>query len=311
MSIKEKLIQFMEMSGYTQKQVASKSRLSTATISQYLSGNYNGSIKAVELKLGEFLFREAKRLHGDVVFVPTVLAKTALEIIDITHSDCDVGVIYGAAGMGKSMLLREYALRDSSVILIEADPGYTAKVLLQELAAKLGLKKITGTIHTLSEYCIQALHGTGRIVLIDEAELLPYRALEVMRRIQDRAKCGLLLAGMPRLIVNLMGARGEYEQLYSRVSLALDLDDMKTLSEDSDFTDILQGILKSGLPDYDLTSDVLQAFREESGGNYRRMYKLARSAIRANKERKLPVSPTLIKKYGRMLIKQKGLAITN
>lgn len=307
MSIKEQLIQFMEGSGYTQKQVAAKSKISTAVISQYLNGTYNGSIPATEIKLGDFLFREAKRLHGDVAFVPTTLAKTALEIIDITHSDCDIGVIYGAAGMGKSMVLREYALRDSSVILIEADPGYTAKVLLQELAAKLRIKKPGSTIHELSEECIQALRGTGWMVMIDEAELLPYRALEVMRRIQDRANCGLLLAGMPRLIVNLMGAKGEYEQLYSRVSLALDLDDMKALSEESDFTDILRSILKGGLPSFELTSDVLQAFREQSGGNYRRMYKLARSVIRANKTRNQAVSPALINKYGSMLIKRRGV----
>ncbi|KAA5957782.1 MULTISPECIES: AAA family ATPase [unclassified Pantoea] len=305
MSIKENVIQFMEGSGYTQKQVAAKSNLSTATVSQYLSGTYKGNISTIEAKLRDFLFREAKRLHGDVEFVPTTLAKTVLEIIDITHSDCDIGVIYGAAGIGKSMALREYALRDSAAILIEADPGYTAKVLLQELCIKLRVKKTSGTIHELSERCIEALQGTGWIVMIDEAELLPYRALEVMRRIQDCAHCGLLLAGMPRLLLNLMGSRGEYEQLYSRVSLALDLDDMKQLSEESDFNDILTNILKGGLPDYVLTDEVLAAFRKESGGNYRRMYKLARSVIRASKTRNLPVSPLVIEKYGKMLIKQK------
>jgi DNA transposition AAA+ family ATPase len=307
MSIKENLIQFMEGSGYTQKQVAAKSKLSTATVSTYLSGTYNGNISNTESKLRDFLMREAKRLHGDVEFVPTTLAKTALEVIDNIHSDCDIGVIYGAAGMGKSMVLREYALRDSATILIEADPGYTAKVLLQELCIKLRVKKTTGTIHELSERCVEALKGTGWIVLIDEAELLPHRALEVMRRIHDRSRCGLLLAGMPRLLLNLMGSRGEYEQLYGRVSLALDLDDMKQLSDESDFAEILSNILKSGLPDYEMTADVLQAFRKESGGNYRRAFKLARSVIRANKDRKLAVSPVVIEKFGKMLIKQRGL----
>ncbi|MGL9773085.1 MAG: hypothetical protein ACR5LG_01690 [Sodalis sp. (in: enterobacteria)] len=40
------------------------------------------------------------------------------------------------------------------VILIEADPGYTAKVLLQALCARLGLLK-TGNIHELVEECVQ------------------------------------------------------------------------------------------------------------------------------------------------------------
>ncbi|CRL44634.1 hypothetical protein SGGMMB4_01839 [Sodalis glossinidius str. 'morsitans'] len=53
------------------------------------------------------------------------------------------------------------------------------------------------------------------LVLVDEAELLPYRALEVLRRIHDSFGVAIVLAGMPRLLLNLKGSRGEYAQLYS------------------------------------------------------------------------------------------------
>ncbi len=51
-----------------------------------------------------------------------------------------------------------------------------------------------GDIHDLSENCITALHDTGWLVLIDEAELFPYRTLEAMHRIYDRAGVGVVLA---------------------------------------------------------------------------------------------------------------------
>ncbi|USS96016.1 AAA family ATPase [Serratia symbiotica] len=107
------------------------------------------------------------------------------------------------------MVLRQYASSYKDVILIEADLGYTTKVLLQELCDSLGVNK-RGNIHDLTENSITALHDTGWLVLIDEAELLPYRALEAMRRIHDRAGAGVVLAGMPRLLLNLKGRRGEY-----------------------------------------------------------------------------------------------------
>ncbi|MFN1148661.1 AAA family ATPase [Serratia liquefaciens] len=308
MNIREKLIQLLEGGSYTQKQVAAKSKLSTSVVSQYMNGTYEGNVDNVENKLNDFFFRESKRIHGDVEFVSTVLAETALEVIDNVHSDCDIGVIYGSAGMGKSMVLREYALRNSTAILIEADPGYTTKVLLQELCVKLRVKKTTGTIHELSERCVLALRGTGQVVLIDESELLPYRALEVIRRIQDRAGCGLVLAGMPRLLINLMGSSGEYEQLYSRVGMALDLDEMKLMSDDDDFRAILSNLLEVGLPGYRVPEDVYSAFRHESDGNYRRMFKLARGVIRASKKAgNKGISVELIEKYGKMLIKRRGV----
>ncbi|WP_438807153.1 AAA family ATPase [Sodalis sp. (in: enterobacteria)] len=90
-------------------------------------------------------------------FVPTHLARVGLDLTSATHDFSDIGVIYGPAGMGKSMVLKEYVHANSAnkgVILIEADPGYTAKVLLQALCARLGLRK-TGNIHDLLEECVQ------------------------------------------------------------------------------------------------------------------------------------------------------------
>ncbi|WP_438806877.1 hypothetical protein [Sodalis sp. (in: enterobacteria)] len=76
------------------------------------------------------------------------------------------------------MVLKEHARANSAnkgVILIEADPGYTAKMLLQALCARLGLRK-TGNIHDLVEECVQGLRDKHWLVLVDEAELvLPYK----------------------------------------------------------------------------------------------------------------------------------------
>lgn len=301
MNIKNKLIQLLEGSGYTQKKVATKTGLSTAVISQYLKGIYNGNIGNVEAALADFFRREEDRAKHRAVterFVPTQLATLALGLISNTHMDGDIGVIYGPAGMGKSMILREYVAQNKGVILIEADPAYTAKVLLQELASRLGVKK-TGNIHELSEECIQALTGTGWIVLVDEAELLPYRALEVLRRIHDRSGVSIVLAGMPRLLINLKGSRGEYAQLYSRVGMAMDLATYKDDQSHSDF----RMILSSLLPDGESVSDeVLGAFLKHSKGNYRRMFKLARGVVRSSGINNQGISVGLIERYAGMLI---------
>ncbi|EFA3392012.1 AAA family ATPase [Salmonella enterica] len=305
MNVKEKLIQLLEGSGYTQKKVATKTGLSTAVISQYLKGVYNGNIRNIENVLADFIRREEERARRQEVkesFVHTRLADLALGLISNTHMDGDIGVIFGPAGMGKSMVLRQYASTSKGVILIEADPGYTAKVLLQELCVRLGVKK-TGNIHELSEECIQALTGTGWVVLVDEAELLPYRALEVLRRIHDRSGVALVLAGMPRLLINLKGSRGEYAQLYSRVGMALDIEAHKAESEADDFNIILASLLGTAVgTDYLSSPGVVSAFRKHSKGNYRRLFKLARGVVRASAIGNQGISVNLIERYAEMLI---------
>ncbi|EEN5912995.1 helix-turn-helix domain-containing protein, partial [Salmonella enterica] len=107
MNIKEKLIQLLEGTGYTQKKVATKTGLSTAVISQYLKGVYNGNIRNVENVLADFIRREEERARRQEVkesFVHTRLADLALGLISNTHMDGDIGVIFGPAGMGKSMV---------------------------------------------------------------------------------------------------------------------------------------------------------------------------------------------------------------
>ncbi|EHW6119707.1 AAA family ATPase, partial [Salmonella enterica] len=284
---------------------ATKTGLSTAVISQYLNGIYNGNIKNIEDILSDFILREEERARRRGVkerFVHTQLADIALALISDTHMDGEIGVIYGPAGMGKSMVLRQYASTSKGVILIEADPGYTAKVLLQELCVRLGVKK-TGNIHKLSEECIQELNGTGWVILVDEAELLPYRALEVLRRIHDRSGVALVLAGMPRLLINLKGSRGEYAQLYSRVGMALDIEAHKAESEADDFNIILASLLGTAVGTNYLSSpEVISAFRKHSKGNYRRLFKLARGVVRASAIGNQGISVNLIERYAEMLI---------
>ncbi|EOS95507.1 AAA family ATPase [Erwinia tracheiphila] len=305
MNVKEKLIHLLEGTGYTQKRVATKTGLSTAVISQYLKGVYNGNISNVESAIADFISREEERARRREVkesFVQTTLSGLGLGLISNTHMDGDIGVIHGPAGMGKSIILKRYVATNKGAILIEADPGYTAKVLLQELCARLGVKK-TGNIDELSEECIQALTGTGWVVLVDEAELLPYRALKVLRRIHDRSGVAIVLAGMPRLLINLKGSRGEFAQLYSRVGMALDLEAHNGKSEVEDFNTILASLLPDeGDGDVISVPGVAEAFLKYSKGNYRRMFKLARCVVRASAIGNQGISVKLIETYAQLLI---------
>ncbi|ENR2726339.1 ATPase [Salmonella enterica] len=286
----------MERRGYSQTQVARAIGRSGAVVNQFLQGKYTGDISDIQGRITSFINREQEKEKNRRIqahFVTTDMAAKGLEVLAYAHQECEICVLYGAAGLGKTMLLGEYAARNKDALFIEADPGYTARTLLEELCRLLGVK-VRGNIHELIDACVRELRGSGRLLMVDEAELLPYRALEVLRRLHDKAGIGIVLAGMPRLLINLKGRRGEFAQLYSRVALALNLGD--ALSRD-DFNQIAMDMMPEASE-----AGIGDALYTRSLGNARRLFKLARGVYRICDISQVPVSVGAIDKFAEMLI---------
>ena len=132
---------------------------------------------------------------------------------------------------------------------------------------------------------------TKTVLIIDEAELLAYKSLEIIRRIHDMAKIGVVLAGMPRLRANLRGKKGESKQLYSRIGFVGDLSDR--LPEQ----DI--GLLSQAT----IGTDAFNAkLYKACHGNARRLNKLLRGVNRLSKLNNRPIDDAMINKFTQMLI---------
>lgn len=173
--------------------------------------------------------------------------------------------------MGKTYAVKMYNLEHSDVILIEADLGYTPKVLFSEIHKTLEFDGL-GSIHSMLLDIIDKLKYSGRLIIVDEAEYLPYKALELLRRIYDKAKVGILLVGMPKLLRNLRGAKGQYTQLYSRIAILKELEPINSV-------DVL-AILNAVTPQADTIYPKISSY---IGGNTRVLTKLLVRAIRIAK----------------------------
>jgi len=242
--------------------------LSTATISQWLNHKYCGDVKKVEEAVRKFLTLQEERKARketslrDPGFIKTSVAGKVFEVASICHVDGDIGVVCGDSGLGKTTAVKQFAAEHAGVILLEADLGYTARVLFKELHKVLGLDGI-GSLHAMFEEVVTRLRGTGRLIIVDEAEHLPYRALEMLRRLYDRAGVGVVLVGMQRLLGNLRGLKGDYAQLYSRVGVKAVLSVLRP----SDVEEIVHAALPG-------SNGLWKAFQAETDGNARVLNKL-------------------------------------
>lgn len=229
----KQLKDYMARNGASQTKVANAMGISPATLSYFIKGTYTGDIDAICDKVKDFLEVEAQRetIKQNEGIVQTNCFKTIHKFCSLVLSHQICGMLTGDAGCGKTTALKAFAKAHPSVILIEADHGYTAKALFDELCAELGLDE-RGSLHEKLVRVVNKLNDSGRLVIIDEAEHLPYRALELIRRVHDKAGVGIALCGMPRLEKNVQGDKNHYAQLNSRISAPcraklLDNDDVK------------------------------------------------------------------------------------
>lgn len=298
-ALQQKLAEFKAKSGMNQTQLARGIGTSPASISMYLNGTYadkGGNYETIEPKIEAFLeVQESKAQREELVlgFVSTKTTRRISEVMRDAHEAGDTVVIYGQAGLGKTQAVKNYCEKNPAAILIEANPSFTALVLMRKLAAAAKVSTV-GSLNDLFESVSDRLRDSGRLIVVDEAENLPLRALEIIRRLHDDTGCGLVLSGMPRLVANLRGKHGELVQLYSRVSVALNLGDSMPDEE-------LEEIARAAMPEAD--DETIAELVKQSNGNTRRMSKLMRGAVRTANKNGIKMQSGIVKKYSSLIIR--------
>ena len=294
-TLQQKLAEFKAKSGMNQTQLARGIGTSPASISMYLNGTYaekGGNYETIEPKIEAFLeMQDSKARREELVlgFVSTKTTRRIAEVMRDAHEGGETVVIYGQAGLGKTQAVKNYCEKNPAAILIEANPSFTALVLMRKLATAAKVSAM-GSLNALFESVSDRLRDSGRLIVVDEAENLPLRALEIVRRLHDETGCGLVLSGMPRLVAK----HGELVQLYSRVSVALNLGE--SLPDDELFE-----IAKAALPDAD--EETLLELVKHSNGNTRRMSKLMRGAVRTANKNGIKMQAGIVKKYSSLIIR--------
>jgi DNA transposition AAA+ family ATPase len=238
---------------------------SGGVISAYKSRTYNGNTKALEEKIGAWLKREARRLER--MEVPTAETATMEQVrraVTIAQDEADIAVIIGEAGTGKTTALRQYAKESHSALLVEVDPSFSKVTLINAIAHALGVED-KGGMNAVVERVVEALKGRDAVLIIDEADYLSDSSLELVRRIiNDKARTGVVLAGLPRLEYKIRNLRNDHEQLASRIGVFMKLGRLKK----ADAEKIISGVWS------DLSGETLDALIKTANGSARTLVKL-------------------------------------
>ena len=291
MDIRAELRELMDSHNYSTAFVANATGLAKSRISMWLNGNYNGKNDKITDAMNNFIQREKERsVENDLPFVDISIVKYVSEIGRLCHTQGKIGVCVGRAGLGKTVAVKKYTKDFQDSILIESDSGYTAKSLLKEIHRRLGLSG-KGSVYDLMDEVVRKLNQSGRLLIVDEAENLPYRALEITRRIHDKTGVGVLLIGRSILLENLKGYNNQYDQLYSRVKYTKIIDRL-----------LIQDVVKI-LESIGQDTKLAETYLLYSDGNTRRLEHLISHSISVAKfNRKAMVDETVIKQTSKLLM---------
>lgn len=212
--------QYMKESGKSQNIVSTELNISSSMLSQFLSDTYRAP-QTVVPKVEELAALHEKREAAPVRpgFVETTVTRRVMQAIEYAHLQGVVTVVYGDAGIGKTETFRRYLSQNSHAVGITIIPTYSSIAGVNELLAdKLGVhgraeRKVTLEI-------IEKLQGSGRVIIVDEAQHLTKKSLEHLRSISDLSGIGICLIGNEEVYRRLMGSgREDFSQLFSRSTL--------------------------------------------------------------------------------------------
>jgi hypothetical protein len=199
--------------------LAKKAKISSSTVSQVLNTKYPSSPTGYLEEMLAIIRLEAERLgDGTPGYVQGSVHKLVYVVCDRTRKHSNFGVVCGHVGVGKTRSLKQYWVDKPQTLLVESNPRMTAKSLLLELHAQLGIATATSIDHMFNNV-VKALKDTNYLLIVDEAESLNDTALHYVRRIRDKAEIGVVLVGTEKLMQLLKPETGQFDQIRSRVSM--------------------------------------------------------------------------------------------
>lgn len=219
---RERVREYLERTKESQSSLARSIGISPARFSQVLAGTYAGNVEESLRLINYGLDKLQAQMAAPEPppYAETQAAREVLAVCQYAHENRTIGIIHGDAGLGKTMSIRKYQSEHPDTVIVTADPTLTSmKAILEELAAACGVK-LMGSARRLRKAISAALRGTGKLIVIDEAQHLSAKAIDTLRAIHDDSAVGMVFAGSDDFFAQLRGrSQSDFAQFYSRVGI--------------------------------------------------------------------------------------------
>ena len=216
----EYLRDYIKSRGITQKEAGRELGVTDGVISGFLAGKYKTPHTMIPKVQALIQMNKKKAVAPKAPdFAPTSISRVVQNAIAYAHLRGVISVVYGDAGVGKTSTVREYVKNDKLAMLITISPTFASITGVNELiASQLGVRERVSRKITME--IVDRLKGSGRVLIVDEAQHLTVRALNHLRCLSDESGIGVALVGNEEVYSKLRGSgKADFAQLFSRVGM--------------------------------------------------------------------------------------------
>jgi len=242
--------------------------LSGTVISQFISDSYKGDSAEVALKVKAYVERE-RRLSisrkPDIKIVETSVYRRLRDASEFAY-DNKMILAYGNPGIGKTLATMRLAQNDPNIIRIEVIPGLGPNDVLRMVCEALKVR-FSMTIPSMFEAARDRLTDSGRLILFDEADYLSIKCFDILRRLHDLSRIGILFVGAPALNFKFRDLQN-FKQVDNRIRLRVPLDNI-TLAD-------AKKIVTANAPQCE---PIVATFYKAAAGDARRIESLIDAAL--------------------------------
>jgi len=220
--------------GIEPEEVAERTRYSLGTVRQFFNGSYRSTKFSSALRT-EFLLPKAGepdevRCERTGRFVETATVRQMLPFFKWAQDYPGIAIIEGDGGLGKSSVC-EYVsktFRGTDYVSFRPSQG-SLNACIRAIGEALSLPAY-GSTHDIGTMICEHLRRDfeqSTLLILDESQHLCLQALDELRCIHDKARCGLVYVGNTTVFRRISGRskarRSEFSQLHSRVGRRLTL----------------------------------------------------------------------------------------
>ena len=227
--LRQQVAAVMSANGLTQEKAGKEIGVSASALNQWLSSKYKGDNEALNDKLIIWLSSRDRKGATPVglledEYMETETSAKVMSALGFCQATADLTVIFGGAGLCKTITSKYYATVNPNVWVVTMRPDTSGVTpAIEEITVKMGLP-LEGRANKQSRAISSKLEGTGGLLIIDEAQHLDVQAIEAIRSIYDAAReqdrgVGLAFCGNEAIYARLTGGTraANYAQLFSRI----------------------------------------------------------------------------------------------
>lgn len=244
-TLREQLSEHLEHNKISQESAAAAMGISGSALSAWRKDKYAGDNARIETLVVEYLGRqvatavEVSAFKRDFDFVETSVYDKIRIGVDLAEARGEIRPVLGISGVGKTTALEHIRDEKQTAIFVQVYKGIRKNRFLSKVCKAAGISP-KGTFDDLFESLSDQLAGTGRLIIVDEAEHLPIDAIDAMRRINDFTGCGIVLVGLP-IFYELLR---RYPYIFNRLAMPIWLNQLNK----QDISKLITTMCPSAIP---------------------------------------------------------------